>query len=278
VAEFCNPARGNEKGGVESEVGRFRRKHLVPVPEVADFEELNRLLLAACHKDQQRRIGGRVVTVGEGMRSEREYLLPLAAEGFEIAEVCYPIVDEKRRAQALCNWYSMPVRPGTKVRVLVIRTRWKDGTTVSVWRGTSVHTANGSSYSIWNITWIFCCGSRVLGSVPLQQWRENGRWTKEFDRLLAHLIERQGKAVGTRKMIELLLEAQHYGYRQFAEAVDKAFACGTSDTASIIYLLRNSRLRSVTRPPLKLPRLQQYERPLPALTQYDQLLQREVAP
>ena len=30
--EFCNPARGNEKGGVEGEVGYFRRNHLVPVP------------------------------------------------------------------------------------------------------------------------------------------------------------------------------------------------------------------------------------------------------
>ncbi len=28
--EFCNPARGNEKGGVEGEVGYFRRNHLVP--------------------------------------------------------------------------------------------------------------------------------------------------------------------------------------------------------------------------------------------------------
>ncbi len=26
--EFCNPARGNEKGGVEGEVGYFRRSHL----------------------------------------------------------------------------------------------------------------------------------------------------------------------------------------------------------------------------------------------------------
>ena len=31
-ASFCNPAQGHEKGGVEGEVGRFRRNHLVPVP------------------------------------------------------------------------------------------------------------------------------------------------------------------------------------------------------------------------------------------------------
>ena len=31
----------HEKGGVEGEVGRFRRRHLVPVPEVSTLAELN---------------------------------------------------------------------------------------------------------------------------------------------------------------------------------------------------------------------------------------------
>jgi transposase len=34
-AEYCNPGRGNEKGGVEGELGWFRRNWLVPVPEAA---------------------------------------------------------------------------------------------------------------------------------------------------------------------------------------------------------------------------------------------------
>ena len=37
----CGP---HEKGGVESEVGRFRRRHLVPVPHVGSLAELNALL------------------------------------------------------------------------------------------------------------------------------------------------------------------------------------------------------------------------------------------
>jgi hypothetical protein len=93
------------------------------VPEVADFEELNRMLLTACHKDEQRRIGGRVVTVGEGMRSEREQLLPLLSEDFEIAEVCFPVVDEKRRARALTNWYSIRCDLERRYESCSIRTR-----------------------------------------------------------------------------------------------------------------------------------------------------------
>ncbi len=55
---FTRPGKqgAHEKGGVEGEVGRFRRNHLVPVPEVASLRELNRLLEDACLDDFERRI------------------------------------------------------------------------------------------------------------------------------------------------------------------------------------------------------------------------------
>ena len=40
-SEYCNPASGNEKGGVEGELGWYRRNWLVPVPEASDLEALN---------------------------------------------------------------------------------------------------------------------------------------------------------------------------------------------------------------------------------------------
>ncbi len=49
----------HEKGGVESEVGRFRRRHLVPVPEAETLCELNARLRKACERDLGRRIAGR---------------------------------------------------------------------------------------------------------------------------------------------------------------------------------------------------------------------------
>src|SRR6476620_595165 len=59
AAEFCTPNEGHEKGGVEGEVGYFRRNHLVPVPAVADLEALNALLLAGCRADEARILDGR---------------------------------------------------------------------------------------------------------------------------------------------------------------------------------------------------------------------------
>src|SRR4051795_216771 len=90
ASEFCNPAEGHEKGGVEGEVCYFRRNHWVPVPEAADLETLNEQLLKLCHADESRHIAGHVETVGVGMLRECDHLLPLMIEKFDLAEISFP--------------------------------------------------------------------------------------------------------------------------------------------------------------------------------------------
>ena len=50
ASQFTTPGLegAHEKGGVEGEVGRYRRNHLVPVPQLRDLAELNAMLLAGC--------------------------------------------------------------------------------------------------------------------------------------------------------------------------------------------------------------------------------------
>ena len=119
-AEFCNPARGNEKGGVEGEVGYFRRNHAVPVPKVKDLAALNEYLRACCQQDEQRRIQGKALSVGETMRIEREHLLPLIGEGFELAETSFPVVDGQGCVKVRTNRYSVPLRAGSRTQVRLL--------------------------------------------------------------------------------------------------------------------------------------------------------------
>jgi hypothetical protein len=105
AAEFCTPGEGHEKGGVEGEGGYFRRNHLVPVPDVADRDALNALLLSGCREDEARILNGRVEPVGAAMTTERDYLLPLAPEGFDLAEVAFPLVNK----QGLCRDQDQPL-------------------------------------------------------------------------------------------------------------------------------------------------------------------------
>lgn len=52
-AFYCQPGidGAHEKGGVEGEVGWFRRNHLTPMPEVATLDELNDKIRAWEHDD-----------------------------------------------------------------------------------------------------------------------------------------------------------------------------------------------------------------------------------
>jgi len=118
---FCNPGvdGAHEKGGIEGEGGYFRRNHWVPVPQALDLEDLNAQLLAACVADEQRRIAGREITVGQAVLAEKEHLLPLAEDGFDLAEVSFPRVDGMGRVQIRTNFYSVPVRAGLEVQARV---------------------------------------------------------------------------------------------------------------------------------------------------------------
>ena len=108
---FCLPgAEGaHEKGGVEGEIGRFRRRHLVPVPVVADLEELNALIAAGDVADDARRIEGRALSVGEHFAAEAPHLGPLA-EPFDAVVELGARVDHKARICVRQSFYSVPAR------------------------------------------------------------------------------------------------------------------------------------------------------------------------
>ena len=107
-SQFTTPGieGAHEKGGVEGEVGRFRRNHLVPVPVLASLAELNALLLAGCEADLRRRIIGRQMTVGEAWASERPLLRALPGEPFDATETAAPRVDAKSLVTIRQNRYS----------------------------------------------------------------------------------------------------------------------------------------------------------------------------
>jgi len=119
AAEFCTPGEGHEKGGIEGEGGYFRRNHLVPVPPAADLDALNTMLVAACRADEARVLPGRSETIGAAMAVERGHLLSCATEGLDLAEIVFPLVDKQGCVTVKTNFYSVPVRAGTRVEARI---------------------------------------------------------------------------------------------------------------------------------------------------------------
>jgi hypothetical protein len=108
-AFYCLPGKdgAHEKGGVEGDGGRFRRTHLVPVPDVETLAELNARLAAADAAEDDRHIDGRTETVGEAFAVEEPLLLGLPAERFDTALALTARVDRYaqimvRQCQSRC--------------------------------------------------------------------------------------------------------------------------------------------------------------------------------
>ena len=111
-AFYCIPGRegAHEKGGVEGETGRFRRRWFVPVPQAASLAELNARLAQADAAEDARHIDQRAATVGEDFAAEAPFLLPLPAERFDTAATLWPRADRYARiAVGKCR-YSVPAR------------------------------------------------------------------------------------------------------------------------------------------------------------------------
>jgi transposase len=267
----------HEKGGVEGEVGRFRRNHLVPVPRVADLAELNEMLLAGCERDLGRRIDGRPGTVGEAWASERPLLLALPAEPFDSAETAAPRADAKSLVTIRQNRYSVPVAlAGMRVSARVgAREIMINHAGLEVARHERLHGKFGTSAKLDHYLELL---QRKPGglerSLALAQERERGGWPGCFDELWAALADRYGRSDAARQMVDVVLLCREHGPDRVALAVRGALTAGAIDGRAVAVLAR----RADTAPtaPAALtglePRLAAHARPAPDLADYDQLL------
>ena len=272
-AEFCTVAEPHEKGGVESEGGTFRRNHWVPVPKAASLEALNAFLLGACREEEESTHEGE--RVGLRMAREREELLPLPQEGFDLSEVRRARVDGHGRIRAYRNAYSTPLSVGTWAEVRL----WPDR--VEVWhdgREVARHERSyGEGEEILNLEHYLPALERrpgaLAGAKPLVQWREKGRWPASYDRLWEALKARQGASAGTRAMVEVLELGRIHGERALRQAIERAEEVGCRDVAAIRYLISTGAAppSPPPLPPETLGALSRYERAAPTTEEYDRL-------
>ncbi|HEU5423483.1 MAG TPA: IS21 family transposase, partial [Nitrolancea sp.] len=274
AAEFCTPGEGHEKGGIENEAGTYRRNHWVPIPHVADLAALNAHLLAGCRADEARVLAGRERPVGVALLLEREHLLPLADEGFDLAETSFATVDTLGRVRVRTNAYSVPLPPGTQVQIKVLPA------TVELWHGGKRVAAHERCYGrgreILDLEHYLDVlehkPGALAGSKPLAEWRRLGRWPESYDRFLAALVERDGRTAGTKAMIELLQWGRRHGQERLRAAVEHALALGCWDVAAVRHLLSADDLAHHQPPPLAVGDLERFDRPFPTMDAYDQLL------
>jgi len=105
---FCQPAKANEKGGVENIIGYVRRNFFVPVPRVGSFSELNQILQQRCLQNLNRIPAGKEKSIGQMLQEEKAGFLSLPEYSFDCCRTVPVKVDSCARIQFETNKYSVP--------------------------------------------------------------------------------------------------------------------------------------------------------------------------
>ena len=279
---FCQPGLkgAHEKGGVEGEIGRFRRRHLVPVPKVATLAALNAHLEAADVLDDARVITGRPVTIGAAFTIEREALTPLAGEAFDPARLLMARVDKRARISVRQCYYSVPVRyVGRRLAVrLSARTvHVFDGPT----RVASHERAFGRYVEVLDLDHYLEVLKTKPGALPgataLVQAKACGAFTVSHQRYWDAVRRVRGDAAGTRALVEVLLAHRSMPAPVLLAAMDRAVDTGCVDPQVVLIDARREHAAhtatlAALAPVIPIEALTRYDRPTPSLTGYDQLL------
>jgi transposase len=284
-AFYCQPGvkGAHEKGGVEGEVGRFRRRHLVPIPTFDSLDECNAFLAEAMATDDARTIAGRRETVGEAFAVERQLLGPLPDEPFDCARLFEARVDAKARICVLQSFYSVPARLARRRVPVRLGARHLEvldpagGAIVAV-HARSLHKGTQTLLLDHYLEILTRKPGALPASTALAQARAGGVFTATHDRYWTAARRARGDADGTRALIEVLLLHRRMPAADVLAGIDATLNAGL--TAPELVAIEARRCCDATLAPV-VPieaALAGYDRPAPALAGYDRLLRAEPAP
>ena len=272
---FCRPGvdGAHEKGGVEGEIGRFRRRHLVPVPAVACLAELNELIAAADRLDDDRVITGRPITVGAAFAIEATALMALPSEGYDCTSLMHARVDNRARVSVRQCFYSVPARYAGRRLLVRLAAR-----TVEIYDGPRVVARH--ERAVGRYIEVLCLDhylevlatkpGALPGATALAQAKTRGVFTGSHQTYWDAARIARGDAKGTRALITVLLAHRNLPAAALITAMDRAVTSGCLDPEAVIIDAR--REATPLAPVAAIGALARYDRPAPSLSDYDELL------
>ena len=232
---YCLPGvdGAHEKGGVEGEVGRFRRRHLVPIPRVDDLAGLNELIAEGDRIDDERHIAARRDSVGEAAQVEAAFLRLLPADVYDSTTLLAGLkVDTKGRVCVRQSFYSVPV--GLARRTVDVRLGAHVLEVVQAGRVVASHVRSlhkGTEDLVLDhyLEILVRKPGALPGSTALAQARASGAFGPSHERFWSEARRRLGDGAGTRALIGVLLLQRTMAATVVAAAMDAALVIGSVD-------------------------------------------------
>lgn len=227
---FCRIRRANEKGVVEGAVRYSRQNFLVPVPQVADWAELNAHLLTCCRSDMTRRLWGKTLSKGQLLEEDKVAGLVIPADRFDPRRLVSTTATSESLVRLDTNDYSVPVEYGH--RPVVIRASVQ---TVSIYHGGREVAQHARCWEkekqVFDPVHYLSLLDRKPGSLDHARPFENWDPGEDFAALRRRLEAKRED--GTREYIRVLLLLRDYPLGRLAIAVRYALRW-TAPTADAI--------------------------------------------
>lgn len=276
-SRFCTPGQGHEKGGVESDVGYGRRSFLVPVPEVADFDELNRLLATACQEDDLRIIARSDQAIGERWQEEQPHLRPAPTHPFACCRSREVTLNGYGQVTFETNRYSVPADKARKeltLRAYPFQIEILANNEIIATHARSYDRQQDILEPLHYLSLVAQRPGAFEHARPMRQWR--AEWPPVYASLLATVREQsRNESQAIRTFVSILQLHQEYDADLLATAVEAALQEGLPHLAGVRFCLNRLLDPTLLVAPLDLsakPELAQVGQEPPSLTHYDQFL------
>ncbi len=251
------PGEGHEKGGVEHSVGFDRRNFLVPLPNVASFDELNAHLLACCLADDQRQVTGQPTTIGEAWRREQPLLGSLPAHDYECCHSDVVCLNPYSQVMFETNHYS--VHTDRAYRELTLKAY---PFRVDLLHDDEVIARHPRCYGrgqdildpLHYLPLLEQRPGAFHHAKPLRRWR--AEWPPVYEELLARLQAEKPEGPGVREFIQILNLHRTYSTEQMEQAIRLALGYGCAHLDGVTLCLHQ-----LQQPALRFSRLDLSDQP-----------------
>jgi len=275
-SRYCTPGQGHEKGGVENDVGYVRRNFLVPIPEVASYEELNQHLRQACLQDTGRRMRGQTQSIAELWESEKPQLLPLPGSDYRACRSQPVKVNPYSQVVFETNRYSVPVEFAQKqlvLRAYPFRIEILAQDQIIATHPRCFGREKDVFEPMHYLDILVQRPGAFEHAIPMRRWRKE--WPAVYETLLDELRVRWPDGRGVREFLAILKLHRDHSAQRVKQAIQEALDLGAAHFDGVHLCLRQQEMSSSPPTTLNLsahPQLQGIgEQPI-NLAQYDQLL------
>ncbi len=217
---FCNVRRPNEKGIVEGSVKYSRLNFMVPVPQVKDYDELNRLLRDCCQSDLDRILRGKCsMTKHQLLAEDCIAAIALPDDKFDYRKTTSTFASSESLVRYDTNDYSVPISSAHHQTTIKASVRF-----IEVYQIDKLiakhHRCWDREQQIFEPMHYLELLERKPGALdharPLEDWQLPVCFNTYRRCLETH------RDNGTKEYIQILLLLKKYSIRQIAKAITRA--------------------------------------------------------